>query len=131
MKDTKIFLGDKARSLVKEGIDEAANAIRVTLGPKGRNVITKQWNIDEVKSVNDGIYILRHITFKDPMKHIGALMLREIAEKTNMYAGDGTTTTAILAQEMYNEGVKYISLGANPVDLKEQILLAREIGRAH
>ncbi len=121
MPQVKILLDDKARKALKAGIDETVDTVRVTLGPKGKNVVIKEENLEEVKSVNDGIYILRRIGFKDQIKNAGAIMIREISEKTNTYAGDATTTTAILAQEIYNEGEYYVNKGVSAVDIKNQM----------
>src|SRR5437773_587254 len=107
----------EARQALKKGIDIVASAVRITLGPKGRNVVLeKKFGAPTV--TNDGVTIVREIELKDNMENTGAQMLREVATKTNDVAGDGTTTATILAQTMINEGFRNVTAGANPMQLK-------------
>src|SRR2546423_2715191 len=106
-----------ARQALKKGIDIVASSVRITLGPKGRNVVLeKKFGAPTV--TNDGVTIVREIDLKDPMENTGAQLLREVATKTNDVAGDGTTTATILAQTMINEGFRNVTAGANPMQLK-------------
>src|SRR6266478_296305 len=106
-----------ARQALKKGIDTVAQAVRITLGPKGRNVVLeKKFGAPTV--TNDGVTIVREIELKDPMENTGAQLLREVATKTNDVAGDGTTTATLLAQTMINEGFRNVTAGANPMQLK-------------
>ena len=107
----------EAREGLKRGIDILARAVRITLGPKGRNVILeKKYGSPTV--TNDGVTIVREIELKDPWQNAGAQLLREVATKTNDVAGDGTTTATILAQTMISEGFRNVASGANPIQLK-------------
>jgi chaperonin GroEL len=107
----------EARQALKKGIDVVASAVRITLGPKGRNVVLeKKFGAPTV--TNDGVTIVREIELKDPMENTGAQLLREVATKTNDVAGDGTTTATLLAQTMINEGFRNVAAGANPMQLK-------------
>src|ERR1700738_1292262 len=105
------------RQGLKKGIDIVAQAVRITLGPKGRNVVLeKKFGAPTV--TNDGVTIVREIELKDPMENTGAQLLREVATKTNDVAGDGTTTATLLAQTMISEGFRNVTAGANPMQLK-------------
>ena len=107
----------EARQALKKGIDIVASSVRITLGPKGRNVVLeKKFGAPTV--TNDGVTIVREIELKDPMENTGAQLLREVATKTNDVAGDGTTTATLLAQTMINEGFRNVPAGANPMQLK-------------
>jgi chaperonin GroEL len=107
----------EARQALKKGIDVVASAVRITLGPKGRNVVLeKKFGAPTV--TNDGVTIVREIELKDPMENTGAQLLREVATKTNDVAGDGTTTATLLAQTMISEGFRNVTAGANPMQLK-------------
>ncbi len=115
----------EARQHLKKGIDTVAQSVRITLGPKGRNVVLeKKFGAPTV--TNDGVTIVREIELKDPMENTGAQLLREVATKTNDVAGDGTTTATILAQTMINEGFRNVTAGANPMQLKMGIEKAVE-----
>src|SRR2546427_4203072 len=115
----------EARQHLKKGIDTVAQAVRITLGPKGRNVVLeKKFGAPTV--TNDGVTIVREIELKDPMENTGAQMLREVATKTNDVAGDGTTTATLLAQTMINQGFRNVAAGANPMQLKAGIEKAVE-----
>src|SRR5437762_4735356 len=107
----------EARQGLKKGIDIIAHSVRITLGPKGRNVVLeKKYGAPTV--TNDGVTIVREIELSDPWENTGAQLLREVATKTNDVAGDGTTTATILAQTMISEGFRNVAAGANPIQLK-------------
>jgi len=117
--------GEDARKALLEGVDKLANAVKVTLGPRGRNVvIDKKFGSPTI--TNDGVTIAKEIELEDPFENLGAQMLKEVATKTNDVAGDGTTTATVLAQKMIHEGAKLIAAGANPMDLKRGIEKATE-----
>ncbi len=110
----------EARTLIKEGVDELANAVKITLGPKGRNVVLeKKFGAPQISK--DGVTVAKEIELADPFKNTGAQMVKEVASKTNDQAGDGTTTATVLAQSIMNVGVKNVTAGANPMDLKRGI----------
>jgi len=112
-----------ARSALKRGVDQLANAVKVTLGPKGRNVIIdKKFGSPTV--TKDGVTVAKEIELEDPIENLGASMVREVSSKTSDVAGDGTTTATVLAQAIYREGLKNVTAGANPMDLKRGIDLA-------
>ncbi len=112
-----------ARAGLKAGVDKLANAVKVTLGPKGRNVILdKKFGAPTV--TKDGVSVAKEIELDDPIENMGAQMVREVASKTSDVAGDGTTTATVLAQAIYREGLKNVTAGANPMDLKRGIDLA-------
>jgi chaperonin GroEL len=114
-----------ARAKLKKGIDQLAQAVKVTLGPKGRNVvIDKKFGAPTV--TKDGVTVAKEIELEDPMENMGVQMVKEVASKTSDIAGDGTTTATILAQCIYNEGLKNVTAGANPAELKRGIELAVE-----
>ena len=116
----KIEFDIEAREGIKRGVDALANAVKVTLGPKGRNVIIgKSFGAPLVSK--DGVTVAKEIELKDNLENMGAQMLKEVASKTNDLAGDGTTTATILAQSIVNEGLKNVAAGANPMDLKRGI----------
>ena len=110
----------EARDLLKKGVDELANAVKVTLGPKGRNVILdKKFGAPQI--TKDGVTVAKDIELADPFKNMGAQLVKEVASKTNDDAGDGTTTATVLAQSIINVGLKNVTAGANPMDLKRGI----------
>jgi chaperonin GroEL len=112
-----------ARSALKRGVDQLADAVKVTLGPKGRNVvIDKKFGAPTV--TKDGVTVAKEIELQDPLENMGAQMVREVASKTSDVAGDGTTTATVLAQAIVREGFKNVAAGANPMDLKRGIDLA-------
>ncbi len=112
-----------ARAALKRGVDQLANAVKVTLGPKGRNVvIDKKFGSPTV--TKDGVTVAKEIELEDPIENMGAQMVREVASKTSDVAGDGTTTATVLAQAIIREGLKNVTAGANPMDLKRGIDLA-------
>ena len=109
-----------ARNLMKEGADELANAVKVTLGPKGRNVvIDKKYGAPQV--TKDGVTVAKEVELEDRFQNMGAQMVKEVAAKTNDQAGDGTTTATVLAQAILDVGLKNVTAGANPMDLKRGI----------
>src|SRR5512140_3725354 len=112
-----------ARGALKRGVDQLANAVKVTLGPKGRNVvIDKKFGAPTV--TKDGVTVAKEVELTDPIENMGAQMVREVASKTSDVAGDGTTTATVLAQAIVREGLKNVTAGANPMDLKRGIDLA-------
>lgn len=116
----KIVFEEEARKSLLEGIDAVADAVKVTLGPKGRNVILeKKFGAPQI--VNDGVTIAKEIELKDGLKNAGAQLLKEVSSKTNDVAGDGTTTAAVLAQAIVKEGLKNLTAGANPIGMKRGI----------
>ena len=116
----KIIFDLEARDGVKKGVDALANAVKVTLGPKGRNVIIgKAFGAPQV--TKDGVTVAKEIELEDALENMGAQMVKEVASKTNDQAGDGTTTATILAQAVVKEGLKNVAAGANPLDLKRGI----------
>ena len=116
----KIQFDTEAREGLKRGVDALANAVKVTLGPKGRNVIVgKSFGGPQV--TKDGVTVAKEIDLEDTLENMGAQMVKEVASKTNDLAGDGTTTATILAQSIVNEGLKNVTAGANPMDLKRGV----------
>ena len=122
----KIEFDIEARDGIKRGVDALANAVKVTLGPKGRNVIIgKSFGAPQV--TKDGVTVAKEIELKDNLENMGAQMVKEVASKTNDLAGDGTTTATILAQAIVKEGLKNVTAGANPMDLKRGVDKAVEV----
>ena len=117
-KDVK-FAAD-ARERMMRGVDILANAVKITLGPKGRNVILEK-SFGAPRSTKDGVTVAKEIELEDKFENMGAQMLREVASKTNDTAGDGTTTATVLAQAIVREGLKAVAAGMNPMDLKRGI----------
>ncbi len=116
----QIFFEIEARNKMKKGVDTLANAVKVTLGPKGRNVvIEKKFGAPSV--TKDGVTVAKEIELEDPIENMGAQMVKEVASKTADIAGDGTTTATVLAQSIISEGLKNVAAGANPMDLKRGI----------
>src|SRR5687768_12130134 len=109
-----------ARNSLRRGVDKLANALRVTLGPRGRNVLIDR-KYGSPTMTNDGVTIAKEIELEDPFENTGAQLLREVAQKTNEVAGDGTTTATVLAQCIFGEGLRAVSAGANPMQLKRGI----------
>ncbi|MGX7592448.1 chaperonin GroEL [Candidatus Karelsulcia muelleri] len=114
-----------ARNKLKKGVDTLANAVKVTLGPKGRNVILQK-SFGNPQITKDGVTVAKEIELEDAIENLGAQMLKEVASKTNEIAGDGTTTATVLAQAIVREGLKNVAAGANPMDLKRGIEKAVE-----
>jgi chaperonin GroEL len=118
-----IHFNAEGRAALKRGVDKLADAVKVTLGPKGRNVIIeKKFGAPTV--TKDGVTVAKEIELEDPVENMGAQMVREVASKTSDVAGDGTTTATVLAQAIYREGLKNVTAGANPMDLKRGIDMA-------
>ncbi len=110
----------EARELLKEGVDALSNAVKVTLGPKGRNVIIdKKFGAPQI--TKDGVTVAKEVELEDAFANMGAQMVKEVASKTNDDAGDGTTTATVLAQSIIGVGLKNVTAGANPMDLKRGI----------
>ena len=120
-----IFYNTEARASLKNGVDKLANAVRVTLGPKGRNVVVeKQFGAPNV--TKDGVSVAKEIELEDRLENVGAQMVKEVASKTSDVAGDGTTTATVLAQSIISEGLKNVTAGANPMEIKKGIDLAKD-----
>src|ERR1039457_5697269 len=116
----QIFFDIEARNKMKKGVDTLANAVKVTLGPKGRNVvIEKKFGAPSI--TKDGVTVAKEIELEDPIENMGAQMLKEVASKTADIAVDGTTTATVLAQSIISEGLKNVAAVANPMDLKRGI----------
>ena len=121
-KKTLVF-NEKARKGLEDGVNKLANVVKVTLGPKGRNVVLeKKWGAPTI--TNDGVTIAKEVDLEDPYENMGAQLAKEVASKTNDVAGDGTTTATVLAQSMVNEGMKTVSAGVNPMEVKRGMLEA-------
>ena len=111
----EIQFDDVARRSLEEGVDTLANLVKVTLGPKGRNVVLeKKWGAPTI--TNDGVTIAKEVELSDPFENMGAQLVKEVATKTNDVAGDGTTTATVLAQAIVREGLRNLAAGANPMD---------------
>ena len=117
-KDVKF--GSDARARMMEGVDTLANAVKVTLGPKGRNVVLEK-AFGAPRITKDGVTVAKDIELSDKFQNMGAQMVREVASKANDAAGDGTTTATVLAQAIAQEGAKSVAAGMNPMDLKRGI----------
>ena len=113
----QIVYGEEARKALEKGIDQLADTVKITLGPKGRNVVLDK-KFGSPLITNDGVTIAKEIELKDPFENMGAQLVKEVATKTNDAAGDGTTTATVLAQALVHEGMKNVAAGANPMDLK-------------
>ena len=119
----QLRFNEEARRALKRGVDQVADAVKTTLGPRGRNVaIDKKFGAPTV--THDGVTVAKEIELKDKFENMGAQMLREVASKTNDIAGDGTTTATVLAQAIVREGMKSVAAGINPMDLKRGIDIA-------
>src|SRR6266567_4353179 len=121
----QIIYGEHSRQAVLRGINQLADAVKVTLGPKGRNVVLDK-KFGSPTITKDGVTVAKEIDLKDPLENMGAQMVREVASKTSDTAGDGTTTATVLAQAIYREGAKNVAAGANPMDVKRGIEKAVE-----
>src|SRR6266699_475417 len=120
-----ISFDEEARRALERGMDQLANAVKITLGPKGRNVVLeKKWGAPTI--TNDGVSIAKEIELDDPYEKIGAELVKEVAKKTDDVAGDGTTTATVLAQALVREGLRNVAAGANPIALKRGIEAAVE-----
>ena len=116
----QIIYGEEARKALQSGIDQLANTVKVTLGPKGRNVVLER-KYSTPLITNDGVTIAKDVELDDGFANQGALLVREVATKTNDVAGDGTTTATVLAQAITTEGLKNLSAGANPIVMRKGI----------
>ena len=116
----QITYGDDSRQAILRGVNRLADAVKVTLGPKGRNVVLDK-KFGSPVITKDGVTVAKEIDLKDPLENMGAQMVREVASKTSDVAGDGTTTATVLAQAIYREGIKNVTAGANPMDIKRGI----------
>src|SRR5688572_7695191 len=110
----QLLFDEEARRAIQRGVDQLADAVKVTLGPKGRNVvIDKKFGSPTI--TKDGVTVAKEIELEDPYENMGAQMVKEVASKTSDTAGDGTTTATVLAQAIYREGLKNVTAGANPM----------------
>ena len=116
----EIKFNEEARRSLERGVNALADAVKVTLGPKGRNVVLEK-KFGAPTITNDGVTIARDIELEDPFENMGAQLVKEVATKTNDVAGDGTTTATVLAQAMVREGMRNVAAGANPMVLKKGI----------
>src|SRR5438128_6376863 len=116
----QIVHGEESRQAILRGVNILADAVKVTLGPKGRNVVIEK-KFGSPTITKDGVTVAKEIELKDGLENIGAQMVREVASKTSDVAGDGTTTATVLAQAIYREGVKTVAAGANPMAMKRGI----------
>ena len=116
----EVKFGGDARQRMLRGVDILANAVKVTLGPKGRNVVIEK-SFGAPRTTKDGVTVAKEIELADKFENMGAQMVREVASKTNDEAGDGTTTATVLAQAIVREGSKAVAAGMNPMDLKRGI----------
>ncbi|MBI5259326.1 MAG: chaperonin GroEL, partial [Burkholderiales bacterium] len=115
-----VIFGADARHRMVEGVNILANAVKVTLGPKGRNVVLER-SFGAPTVTKDGVSVAKEIELKDKLQNMGAQMVKEVASKTSDIAGDGTTTATVLAQSIVREGMKFVAAGMNPMDLKRGI----------
>ena len=122
----QIIYGEESRQAILRGVNQLANAVKVTLGPKGRNVVLDK-KFGSPTITKDGVTVAKEIELKDPLENMGAQMVREVASKTSDIAGDGTTTATVLAQAIFREGAKNVVAGANPMELKRGIEKAVEV----
>ena len=116
----QVLFGDDARVRIVRGVNILANAVKATLGPKGRNVVLER-SFGAPTVTKDGVSVAKEIELKDKFENIGAQLVKEVASKTSDAAGDGTTTATVLAQSIVVEGLKYVAAGINPMDLKRGI----------
>ncbi|HEY0600858.1 TCP-1/cpn60 chaperonin family protein, partial [Brevundimonas sp.] len=116
----QVQFSTEAREKMLRGVNVLANAVKVTLGPKGRNVIIQK-SFGAPRSTKDGVSVAKEIELEDAFENMGAQLIREVASKTNDKAGDGTTTATVLAQSIVQEGLKSVAAGMNPMDLKRGI----------
>ncbi|MET4807960.1 TCP-1/cpn60 chaperonin family protein, partial [Limibacillus sp. MBR-115] len=116
----EVKFGQDARERMLRGVDTLADAVKVTLGPKGRNVVLDK-SFGAPRTTKDGVSVAKEIELSDKFENMGAQMVREVASKTNDVAGDGTTTATVLAQAIVREGAKAVAAGMNPMDLKRGV----------
>src|SRR5207244_8250058 len=127
----QIVHGEESRQAILRGVNTLADAVKVTLGPKGRNVVIEK-KFGSPTITKDGVTVAKEIELKDALENMGAQMVREVASKTSKVAGDGTTTATVLAQAIFREGLKTVAAGANPIAVKRGIdkavaCIAREL----
>ena len=120
-----IIYGEKARKSLQSGIDKLADTVKITMGPKGRNVVLDK-KFGSPLITNDGVTIAKEIELEDAFENMGAQLIKEVSTKTNDIAGDGTTTATLLAQEFVREGMKNIAAGANPMIMRKGMNIAIE-----
>src|SRR6188474_223350 len=125
----QITYGDESRQAILRGVNRLADAVKVTLGPKGRNVVLDK-KFGSPLITKDGVTVAKEIELKEPLENMGAQMVREVASKTSDVAGDGTTTATVLAQSIFREGAKTVAAGANPMAVKRGIEKAVEVAVA-
>ena len=116
----EIIYSDECRQQILRGVNKLADAVKVTLGPRGRNVVLEK-KFGSPLSTKDGVTVAKELELKDSRENVGAQLVREVASKTSDVAGDGTTTATVLAQAIFREGVKAITAGSNPMDVKRGI----------
>ena len=126
----EVKFGDSARHRMVEGVNILADAVKVTLGPKGRNVVLER-SFGAPTVTKDGVSVAKEIELKDKFQNMGAQMVKEVASKTSDVAGDGTTTATVLAQSIVREGMKFVAAGMNPMDLKagDRVLFGKYAGQ--
>src|SRR6266571_3162542 len=125
MAHKELKFNERARRSLERGVDALANAVKVTLGPKGRYVVLdKKWGAPTI--TNDGVTVAREVELDDPFENLGAQLAKEVATKTNDVAGDGTTTATVIAQALVHEGLRAVAAGANPMSLKRGMDAAAE-----
>ena len=115
-----ITLGEDARQAILRGVNQLADVVKATLGPRGRNIVLDK-KFGSPTITKDGVTVAKEVELKDPLENMGAQMVKEVASKTSDVAGDGTTTATILAQSIYQEGLKMVAAGANPTLIKKGI----------
>src|SRR2546425_11801854 len=121
----QVFFGEDARHKMIRGVNILANAVKITLGPKGRNVVLER-SFGAPTVTKDGVSVAKEIELKDKFENMGAQMVKEVASKTSDTAGDGTTTATVLAESIYKEGLKFVTAGANPIGIQRGIQKAVE-----
>jgi len=121
----QIKFSEQARKKIKKGIDKLANSVKITLGPKGRNVMLGK-DFGSPHITNDGVTIAKEITLPDNFENMGAEVIKEVANKTNDLAGDGTSTSILLTQFIFNEGIKNITSGVNPLAIRRGLMKGLE-----
>src|SRR3954462_3091399 len=122
----QILHGEDSRQAILRGVNVLADAVKATLGPKGRNVVIEK-KFGSPTITKDGVTVAKEIDLKDPMENVGAQLVREVASKTSDVAGDGTTTATVLAQAIFREGVRTVAAGASPMALRRGIERAVEV----
>src|SRR4030042_6462555 len=119
----EIIHGEQSRQALLRGVNQLADAVKITLGPRGRNVVLDK-KFGSPLITKDGVTVAKEIELKEPIENMGARMVREGASKTSDVAGDGTTTATVLAQRLFQDGIKHVTAGSNPMELKRGIELA-------